>query len=296
MSRALERGISAFDTANAYVDGESERILGRALAAVTATRCLVATKVGFGRTAGKPEGLSPRACARRRSTRASSGSAWTTSTSTTSTCPDHATPIEETLERDERACSSRARCARWGVSNYASWQILEMIALADARGACRGRSSSQAALQRAHPAARRRVLRLHAALPDPHDGLQPARGRAARAASTRAATPPRAGSRFDNNALYQRALLDRAHASSASRRCGAVAERRGHDARRARVRVARGAAGRRLDPRRARLGRAPRRGDRRRARARSRRDALARIDAIIARRGAAPSTRAYVLR
>ncbi|HEY8089112.1 MAG TPA: aldo/keto reductase, partial [Polyangiaceae bacterium] len=58
--RALERGIRVFDTANAYVDGESERILGRALGKQR-DDVVVATKVGFGRTAGKPEGLSPEA-------------------------------------------------------------------------------------------------------------------------------------------------------------------------------------------------------------------------------------------
>ncbi|HEY6463852.1 MAG TPA: aldo/keto reductase, partial [Polyangiaceae bacterium] len=56
--RAFERGIRVFDTANAYNDGESERILGRALGA-DRDRVVVATKVGFGRPAGKPEGLAP---------------------------------------------------------------------------------------------------------------------------------------------------------------------------------------------------------------------------------------------
>ncbi|MBM4376614.1 MAG: aldo/keto reductase, partial [Deltaproteobacteria bacterium] len=31
VKRALERGVRVFDTANAYVEGESERIVGRAL-------------------------------------------------------------------------------------------------------------------------------------------------------------------------------------------------------------------------------------------------------------------------
>src|SRR5262249_12124249 len=57
IDRAIERGILFFDTANAYNDGESERILGRALKG-RRERVGVATKVGFGRVAGKPEGLS----------------------------------------------------------------------------------------------------------------------------------------------------------------------------------------------------------------------------------------------
>ena len=43
--RAAERGVTFFDTAPTYGDGESERLLGRALAAVRA-RVAIATKVG----------------------------------------------------------------------------------------------------------------------------------------------------------------------------------------------------------------------------------------------------------
>lgn len=53
--RALERGVVLFDTANAYVEGEAERVLGRALRD-RRERALIATKVGFGRVDGKPEG------------------------------------------------------------------------------------------------------------------------------------------------------------------------------------------------------------------------------------------------
>src|SRR4051812_35891053 len=57
LARAAERGIRLLDTANAYNDGESERIVGRAIAS-RRDAFLVATKVGFGRTGGKTEGLS----------------------------------------------------------------------------------------------------------------------------------------------------------------------------------------------------------------------------------------------
>ena len=43
---ALDRGINFFDTADAYADGESERILGRALGA-RRQEVVVACKVGF---------------------------------------------------------------------------------------------------------------------------------------------------------------------------------------------------------------------------------------------------------
>src|ERR1019366_8124691 len=58
VARALERGLTFFDTANAYNGGDSERVLGRALGA-DRSRCGIATKVGFGRIDGRPEGLRP---------------------------------------------------------------------------------------------------------------------------------------------------------------------------------------------------------------------------------------------
>src|SRR4051812_18369345 len=60
LATALDRGLTFFDTANVYNDGESERILGRAVKAAPRGResVQIATKVGFGRVEGKPEGLS----------------------------------------------------------------------------------------------------------------------------------------------------------------------------------------------------------------------------------------------
>ena len=57
VQRALERGVVFFDTANVYVDGESERILGRALGKRRG-EARIATKVGIGKMSD-PEGLSP---------------------------------------------------------------------------------------------------------------------------------------------------------------------------------------------------------------------------------------------
>src|SRR3954468_15474520 len=63
MDRAVERGVALFDTANAYADGESEKLVGRA-GAGRRESILVATKVGYGRVSGKFEGLSRAAIAR----------------------------------------------------------------------------------------------------------------------------------------------------------------------------------------------------------------------------------------
>jgi aryl-alcohol dehydrogenase-like predicted oxidoreductase len=129
--RAIERGLVLFDTANAYVDGESERVLGRALRG-RRDRVLIATKVGFGRVTGKPEGLS----------RARILSALDESLSRLATdwvdvyylhVPDYATPVEESLGAIETLLAS-GKIRSWAVSNYASWQILEMLQLAERRG------------------------------------------------------------------------------------------------------------------------------------------------------------------
>ena len=132
--RALERGIRSFDTANVYNAGESERILGRALGA-DRDRVVVATKAGLGTVMGRPEGLSPAAMERQLA-----GSLERLGMLAVDVyylhVPDRATPIEETLGTIESVMAS-GRVKSWGVSNYASWQILEMIHLADGRGLAR---------------------------------------------------------------------------------------------------------------------------------------------------------------
>jgi aryl-alcohol dehydrogenase-like predicted oxidoreductase len=126
IARALERGVTVFDTANAYADGASERILGRALAPVR-DRVIVATKVGAARAAGKPEGLSRAAVLR-----AIDESLARLGTGHVDVyylhVPDHAVPLAETLAAvGELIEAGKVRAL--GVSNFAAWQILEMMAL-----------------------------------------------------------------------------------------------------------------------------------------------------------------------
>ncbi|MRG96191.1 aldo/keto reductase [Polyangium spumosum] len=128
---ALDRGLTLFDTANAYVDGNAERILGKALAG-RRERAVVATKVGFGRIAGKPEGLG-----RARVLAALDESLTRLGMEFVDVyylhVPDHATPIEETLDAVQTLLES-GKIRSWAVSNYASWQILEMRYIAERRG------------------------------------------------------------------------------------------------------------------------------------------------------------------
>jgi aryl-alcohol dehydrogenase-like predicted oxidoreductase len=127
--RAIDCGLRFFDTANTYNDGTSERILGRALGAQR-SECKIATKVGAGQRDGKREGLS----------RTAIQQALDDSLSRLGTdyvdvyylhTPDHGTPIEQTLEGISAVLEAK-KAKSWGVSNYAAWQILEMIQLCDA--------------------------------------------------------------------------------------------------------------------------------------------------------------------
>jgi aryl-alcohol dehydrogenase-like predicted oxidoreductase len=129
--RALERGVTLFDTANVYSDGASEAILGRALGADRA-RVLVATKVGLLRRDGRPEGLSPATIAR-----AVDESLARLGMDHVDVCylhaPDPKTPWRASLDAME-ALVERGKVRAVGVSNHASWQILEMLTEAKASG------------------------------------------------------------------------------------------------------------------------------------------------------------------
>ena len=203
--RALERGVRVFDTANVYTDGESERILGRALGP-DRERVLVATKVGFGRIQGKPEGLSPEVVER-----ALAGSLERLGTAYADVyylhVPDHATAIEQTLDTMKRLVDAE-RVKSWGVSNFAAWQILEMNGLADARGLPRPVVSQVLynLLHRELDIEYFGFARKHAI----HTTIfNPLAGGLLAGKHTFEETPPK-GSRFDDNAFYRRRYWSRA--------------------------------------------------------------------------------------
>ena len=199
VARALERGLTFFDTANVYNDGESERILGKAVKARRES-VQIATKVGFGRVDGKQEGLG----------RAAILAAIDKSLERLGSdyvdvyylhVPDHAIPIEESLDAMSEILRAK-KALSWGISNYASWQILEMNLLADARGMPRPAIAQQMynvlirqleveyfAYTRKHP--------IHTTVYNPLAGglLSGKHTRGEKVTS---------GSRFDKNALYQR--------------------------------------------------------------------------------------------
>jgi aryl-alcohol dehydrogenase-like predicted oxidoreductase len=199
IDRALERGVTLVDTANAYVDGASERIVGKALAG-RRDKALITTKVGVGRIGAPLEGLS-----RARVLAAIDESLGRLGTDFVDIyylhVPDHATPIEETLDAVAELLAS-GKIRAWAVSNYASWQILEMLHIAERRGMPRPVMSQVLynVLIRQLDIEYFRFTRsraLHSTIYNPLAG--------GLLAGKHARTPaPAKGSRFDKNPIYQK--------------------------------------------------------------------------------------------
>ena len=120
MARALERGITHFDTANAYAEGESERLVGEAVRRHGSTGLTVATKLGIGTLRGPAEGLAPQVVSA-----ALEASLRRLGLDRVDLCylhkPDHGTPIAATLEALAEA-QSRGRLTGWALSNYGAWR------------------------------------------------------------------------------------------------------------------------------------------------------------------------------
>jgi aryl-alcohol dehydrogenase-like predicted oxidoreductase len=196
--RALERGQVFFDTANAYNDGESERILGRAIGK-DRDRCILATKVGYARVQGKLEGLS-----RARVLAAIEESLGRLGTDRVDLyylhVPDRRTPIDETLDAIQEILEAR-KAIHWGVSNYASWEILEMMQIADRRKMPRPVMSQQIynVLIRQLEIEYFKFTSKHPIVTTVYNPLAGGllTGKHSRAAESQA------GSRFENNRLYQ---------------------------------------------------------------------------------------------
>ena len=125
VARALERGLTFFDTANVYNDGESERILGRALGKRRG-EARIATKVGIGKMSD-PEGLAPERIAA-----AIDESLQRLGTDRVELYyfhkPDHERSLEAAVKAMEQLQQS-GKIGAWGGSNFASWQLGEMTRL-----------------------------------------------------------------------------------------------------------------------------------------------------------------------
>jgi aryl-alcohol dehydrogenase-like predicted oxidoreductase len=203
--RALERGVTVFDTANSYNAGDSERILGRALGR-DRDRVVVATKVGLVRAAGKPEGLSPEVI--RRNIDASLERLGTDRVDVYYLhAPDTATPIERTLDTLKELVDE-GKTRAWGMSNYASWQILEAGALAESRGLARP-AVSQVIYSVLHRQIEVEYFAFTRRFPIHTTVYNPLAG-GLLSGKYRYEEPAAKGSRFDANAMYARRYWTRA--------------------------------------------------------------------------------------
>ena len=132
IARFAEAGGTFIDTADVYAGGESERIVGRAIAA-DRDRWLVATKVGNApKNRPGSGGLSARWI----------GEALAASLDRLETdaidlyylhVDDEATPLDETIDALGRALAD-GRIRAWGFSNFRGWKIAEMVRVADRLG------------------------------------------------------------------------------------------------------------------------------------------------------------------
>lgn len=199
--RALERGVAAFDVANVYNGGESERLLGRAL---RGREAFVATKCGLdGLSSGKPEGLG-----RETVLRALDASLARLGVGSVALyylhSPDRATPFAETLDALE-ALRGAGKLERFAVSNYSSWEVLETALACDERGAPRPAASQviyNAAIRQIELEHLRFCARysVHVTVYNPLAGGLLA-GRATRGAA------PEPGSRLATNRMYKKRYL-----------------------------------------------------------------------------------------
>jgi len=198
LARAADAGVTLLDTANVYNDGASEQIVGAFLRGRAGVQ--VATKVGFARVNGRPEGLS----------RAAILAACEASLTRLGVdaidlyylhVPDPLTPPEATLEAVAGLLAA-GKIRHWGVSNYASWQILHWKHLAAEAGI----PGPVVAQQLYNPLIRQldveyfafaQSFPIHTTIYNPLAG-------GLLAGFHKADAEPGRGSRFDNNPMYRR--------------------------------------------------------------------------------------------
>jgi len=129
---SIDSGINMFDTANAYNDGESERMLARAIKG-NRDDVLIATKVF------NPMGDDPKnkGLGRPAIERAIDASLERLDTDHVDPYylhqPDHEVPLEESLgAMNDLVDAGKVRCV--GLSNYAAWQHVEALWLGERNG------------------------------------------------------------------------------------------------------------------------------------------------------------------
>ena len=132
VARARQQGVNFIDTADAYAEGRSEEIVGRAIAAER-DDWILATKLGnqIGTRQGDA-GLS-----RNWMMRAVEGSLRRLATDRIDICyfhkEDHATPLAESV-RAMADLIRQGKVRHFGLSNFRSWRLAEICRLCDEMG------------------------------------------------------------------------------------------------------------------------------------------------------------------
>jgi len=132
MDYAYDQGINFFDTAATYVHGECEKVVGKGLKG-RREKIILATKIGIPVTDEmNDQGLSRRniiACTENCLKRLDTDYIDLMYLHT----PDYDTEMEETLD----TCTTLIHAGKiryLGISNYAAWQVADIVALCDKRG------------------------------------------------------------------------------------------------------------------------------------------------------------------
>jgi aryl-alcohol dehydrogenase-like predicted oxidoreductase len=132
MDYAFEHGINIFDTANSYIDGEGEKVVGKGLKG-RRDKIILATKVGG--QVGK--GPNSSGLCRRYIMASVDASLKRLGTDYIDIyymhVPDYDTGLEETLETMNTLVKA-GKIRYIAVSNYASWQMADMLAICEKHG------------------------------------------------------------------------------------------------------------------------------------------------------------------
>jgi aryl-alcohol dehydrogenase-like predicted oxidoreductase len=198
IDRCLDGGINFVDTANIYQTGLSESMLGEALRGKR-DKFIVATKVRGKMGDGPDEsGLSKRALFR-----AVEESLKRLQTDYIDLYylhqPDYAVPIEETLGAMEELVK-QGKIRSLGTSNYSGWQVCEMLWIAE-----KNKYTPATVSQPMYNLLARGIEQEYLPMAKSYDvaviAYNPLAGGLLTGKHTQAAIP--AGTRFDNNAMYQ---------------------------------------------------------------------------------------------
>ncbi|HRK27754.1 MAG TPA: aldo/keto reductase [Chitinophagales bacterium] len=133
--RYLDAGGNHIDTANVYVAGQSEIIIGKALAGGKRHQTILATKANFPIESGK--GINEQGLSRLNLLNSVHGSLQRLQTDYIDLlyvhCWDSVTPLEETLATLHRLVQD-GKVRYIGVSNYKAWQLMKALWLSQTNG------------------------------------------------------------------------------------------------------------------------------------------------------------------